>query len=90
MSSAPSRSLVLQHVKLSDTLEICDGIIYEFYLGLPQVYFKDSWLPLSLLSNDDEASHLVYYSTVNAISRMFSTSLSELCAIKCCLVMKLL
>ena len=86
MSPAPSGSLALQHVKLSDALKIWDGIIFEFYPALPHVYLKDSWLPLS---DDDEGFHLVYYSTVNAIWHIFGTSLRELCAIKCCLVMKL-
>ena len=34
MSSALSGSSVLQRVKLSDALEISDGIILDFYLGL--------------------------------------------------------
>ena len=38
MSPAPSRSLVLQRVKLSDALKICDGIIFKFYLELLHMY----------------------------------------------------
>ena len=38
MSPAPSGSLALKRVKLSDALEICDGIIFDFYPGLPQLY----------------------------------------------------
>ena len=37
MSSAPSRSLALQHVKLSEALEIRNEIIFEFYPGLPHI-----------------------------------------------------
>ena len=37
MSPAPSVSLALQHIKLGDALEIHDGIIFEFYPGLPQI-----------------------------------------------------
>ena len=37
MSPAPNGSLALQSVKLSNALEIRDGIIFEFYLGLPHV-----------------------------------------------------
>ena len=35
MSPTPSGSLALQHFKLGDVLEIRDGIIFEFYPGLP-------------------------------------------------------
>ena len=38
MSPALSRSLALQHVKLSDALEIREGIIFDFYPGLPHMY----------------------------------------------------
>ena len=37
MSSAPSGSSALQHVKLGDALEIRDGIIFDFYSGLPHI-----------------------------------------------------
>ena len=37
MSLTPRGSLVLQRVKLGDVLEICDGIIFEFYPGLPHI-----------------------------------------------------
>ena len=36
MSPAPSGSLVLKRIELSDALEIRDGIIFEFYPGLPR------------------------------------------------------
>ena len=39
MSPAPSGSLALQHVELSDALEIRDGIIFDFCSGLPHVLF---------------------------------------------------
>ena len=44
MSPAPSESLALQHVKLGDVLEICDGIIFDFYMypGLPHTYMAAS------------------------------------------------
>ena len=35
MSPAPSNSLALQCVKLSDALVICNGIIFEYYPRLP-------------------------------------------------------
>ena len=35
MSTATSGSLALQRVKVGYALEIRDGIIFEFYLGLP-------------------------------------------------------
>ena len=38
MSPAPSESLALQCVKLSDALEIHDGLIFDFYPGLPHIY----------------------------------------------------
>ena len=38
MSPAPSGSLVIQCIKLGDALEIRDGIIFKFYLGLPYVH----------------------------------------------------
>ena len=38
MSPAPSGNLVKQHFKLSDALEIRDGIIFDFYPGLPHMY----------------------------------------------------
>ena len=37
MSPAPSGSLVLQRIKLGDALKIHDGIIFDFYLGLPHI-----------------------------------------------------
>ena len=48
MSSALSGSSALQCVKLGDTLEIHDGIIFDFYLGLPHtcMHFKKTiWNP---------------------------------------------
>ena len=39
MSPASSGSLVLQCVKLGDVLEIHDGIIFDFDLGLPHMYY---------------------------------------------------
>ena len=40
MSPAPSGSLALQHIKLGDVLEIQDEIIFDFYPGLPHMYFS--------------------------------------------------
>ena len=39
MSPAFSGSSALQRVKLSDMLEIRNGIIFDFYSGLPHIYF---------------------------------------------------
>ena len=39
MSPALSGSLVLQRIKLGDAIEIRDGIIFDFYPGLPHMYF---------------------------------------------------
>ena len=38
MSPTLSGSSVLQRVKLGDALEICNGIIFDFYSGLPHVF----------------------------------------------------
>ena len=38
MSSTLSGSLALQRVKLGDALEIRNGIIFDFYSGLPHLY----------------------------------------------------
>ena len=38
MSPILSGSSVLQHVKLSDALEIRNSIIFDFYSGLPHIY----------------------------------------------------
>ena len=38
MSPALSRGLALWHVKLGDALELPDGIIFDFYPGLPHMY----------------------------------------------------
>ena len=47
MSLATSRSLLLQHVKLGDMLEICDGIIFEFYPRLPHILARaNNFLPV--------------------------------------------
>ena len=48
MSPTPSGSLVLQHVKVSGALEICDGIIFDFYPGLPHI--RCEWLKSSAYS----------------------------------------
>ena len=37
MNLTPSGSLALQYIKLSDVLEIHDGIIFDSYLGLPHI-----------------------------------------------------
>ena len=37
MSPTPSGSLALQRVKLGDALEIREGIIFDFYPGLPHI-----------------------------------------------------
>ena len=37
MSLTLSGSSALQRVKLGDALEICNGIIFNFYLGLPHI-----------------------------------------------------
>ena len=37
MSPALSGSLSLLHIKLGDVLEIRDGIIFNFYPGLPHI-----------------------------------------------------
>ena len=42
MSPALSGSLALECVKLGDVLEIRDGMIFKFYLGLPHIYVKES------------------------------------------------
>ena len=38
MSPTPSGSLVLQHFKLGDVLEIHDGIIFKFYYPGCHIY----------------------------------------------------
>ena len=40
MSPTLSGSSVLWHVKLGDALEICDGIIFNFYPGLPHMQLE--------------------------------------------------
>ena len=40
MSTASSGSLALQRVKLGYALEIRDGIVFEFYLGLPHIALR--------------------------------------------------
>ena len=37
MSPTLSGSSALQHIKPGDALEICDGITFDFYLGLPHI-----------------------------------------------------
>ena len=44
MSPTLSGNLALQHVKLGDALEIRNGTIFDFYLGLPHIE-KGWWLP---------------------------------------------
>ena len=38
MSPTLNGSSALQRIKLSDTLEIRNGIIFDFYTGLPHIY----------------------------------------------------
>ena len=40
MSPTPSKGLALQHVKLGDALETCDGITSDFYPGLSHTYYN--------------------------------------------------
>ena len=42
MSPALSGSSVLQRVELNDALEIRNGIIFDFYSGLPHIYMWQS------------------------------------------------
>ena len=37
MSPAFDRSLAIWHLELSDMIEICDGIPFNFYTGLPHI-----------------------------------------------------
>ena len=37
MSPTLSGSLALYHIKLGDALELCNGIIFDFYSGLPHL-----------------------------------------------------
>ena len=38
MSPTVDGSSVIQHFKRSDAVEICDGITFDFYTGLPHMY----------------------------------------------------
>ena len=37
MNPALNRSSAIQHFKHTDVIEICDGIIFDFYTGLPHL-----------------------------------------------------
>ena len=37
MSPALNRSSAMQHFKGSNAIEICDGITFDFYTGLPHM-----------------------------------------------------
>ena len=49
MNPALSRSLALSHIKLCDALEICDGIIFDFYSGLSHMFYFSSKLHVRYL-----------------------------------------
>ena len=44
MSPTLSRSSAIRHFKHSNAIEICDGIPFDFYTGLPHVWFHILWL----------------------------------------------
>ena len=45
MSYALSGISVLYRIKLSDALKVHDGIIFNFYLGLPQMNAPNLYFP---------------------------------------------
>ena len=47
MSPTLSRSSALQRVKVGDALEIRNGIIFDFYSGLPHIYIYISNVVIS-------------------------------------------
>ena len=47
-----SGSSALQHVKPGDALELHNGIIFEFYLGLPHVVFSKGCFLSGSFGND--------------------------------------
>ena len=59
MSSALSGSLALQHVKFSNVLEIRNGIIFDFYPGLPHI---DCHIYKSVLSENGAYLHVAQIS----------------------------
>ena len=40
MSPALNRSSLSQHIKRDNTIEIRNGILFDFYLGLPHMFVK--------------------------------------------------
>ena len=73
MSPALSESSALQRVKLGDALEIRDGIIFDFYLGLPHVYSYESFCYMYFSSRRfSEESFLIRGKTACMCRKMFS------------------
>ena len=52
MSPALSRSSALYHVKLGDALEIRNGIIFDFYWGLPTYILFSFYLPRNFFNTE--------------------------------------
>ena len=52
MSLILSESSALMYIKLGDALELHNGIIFEFYLGLPHVVFSKGCFLSGSFGND--------------------------------------
>ena len=62
MSLTLSGSSVLWRVKLGDALEIRNGIIFDFYSGLPHVAFQ-----LAHIKSVKEASRRIFLGSVSIL-----------------------
>ena len=67
MSPALNERSVLRHFKRGKAIEIHDGIMLDFYLGLPQlpgaalVYLMFSAFPHFILCDQNNIQHLLYF-----------------------------
>ena len=48
MSPALNRSSAMQRFKGSNAIEICDGITFDFYTGLPHIDIHATMMPISV------------------------------------------
>ena len=59
----------MKSAKLGDALEICDGIIFEFYPGLPHTY--------ALCSNDTHQVNFDIHEIASVLGIMLMTSTQQ-------------
>ena len=68
MSPILNRSSALQHFECSNAVEIRNGRMFDFYLGLPHIYMKLDLVQVSLIQGCLKSHSIVHILIVSCIS----------------------